>query len=186
MVCNTLQSGFDGGADFIHGHGGLKAGDNVALAVDEELGEVPLDVTVVLIVLVHLLDDAVQNQSSRAVETLKPGVGGKPLVERDGVLAVDVDLGILREGDPETAGAEGVDLFIGSGSLIGELVAGEVENLKTLVLECVVNLLELLILGGVKPQPVAVLTTITTLPAKSESATSAPLRVLTVKSYRFM
>ena len=41
-----------------------------------------------------------------------------------------------------------MDLFIGTGSLIGKLVAGEVENFKTLVLECVINLLELLILGG--------------------------------------
>ena len=143
-----LQNGFDLGLDLVHGGGGLHALDDVALAVDQELGEVPLDVAVVLVVLVHLLDDAAEHQTHGAVEALKAGVLGQPLVEGDGVLAVDVDLGKLREGDAEAAGAEGVDLLVGAGGLIGKLVAGEVQDLQTVVLVGVVDLLQLLVLGG--------------------------------------
>ena len=41
-----FEGGFDGGDDFggVGGGGGFEAGDGLAVAGDEELGEVPLDV----------------------------------------------------------------------------------------------------------------------------------------------
>ena len=44
--------------DLLHVGRGLKTGDHVALAVDDELGEVPLDVGVLLLILVDLLEKA--------------------------------------------------------------------------------------------------------------------------------
>ncbi len=61
----------------IHGFGRLKPGNDLAFPVNQEFREIPLDIAVVLIILVHLLDDASQHKGHRVhTETGKRGVEG--------------------------------------------------------------------------------------------------------------
>lgn len=116
--------------------GGLEPGHDLAAAVDEELGEIPFDAAVMLVVLVCLLDDAGKHHAHGGhAEALKLGIGGQPAVQGNGVVAVDLHLGEPGEGGAELNGAEGVDLLVVAGSLTAELVAGEIQDLEALILE---------------------------------------------------
>ena len=66
----------------------------------------------------------------------------EPDEERVRVVAVDVDLGEHREGDPVVALAEGRDLGLVARLLVAELVAGEAEHGEALGGVGVVQLLE--------------------------------------------
>ena len=52
--CRSLQKLFYAGSDLFHLGGRLEAGYYVSAAVNDELGEVPLDVGIVLVILVDL------------------------------------------------------------------------------------------------------------------------------------
>ena len=96
--------------DFFGGHGGSKARDYVAITVHQKLREVPFDFAAKKAALL-LFQVSVQRMLA---------------------LAVDLDFGKLREGHVVIQPAEADDLSLGAGSLIAELVAGEVEDLKPL------------------------------------------------------
>ena len=86
--------------------GGVAAGD-VAVAVDEELSEVPFD----------------------ALRPEEAGAGGlEVLVERVGFGAVDFYFGEERECDVVLQAAEVFDFVGAAGFLVAELVAGEGED----------------------------------------------------------
>ncbi len=103
------EGGFDGLGDFrgVGGDVGLEAGDGVAVFVEEELGEVPLDF---------------------AGEFGVGGVAGEELVKRGLVVAGDGELGHHGEAHVVLFGAEGLDLFVGAGFLAGEVVGGDAND----------------------------------------------------------
>ena len=76
----------------------FKAGCDIPVAVDQEFREVPLDIPVVLIILVHFLYDAAHHERHRPFsESLESGVRSQPAEQRDRVSPVHVNLGKLRE-----------------------------------------------------------------------------------------
>jgi len=103
------QGRFDGCDHFrrIGGGGGFKAGDGVAVAVEEEFGEVPLDF---------------------AAEFRIGGLVGEELIERRLVVAFYGELGHHGEADVVLLGAEGLDLRVGAGLLGHEVVGGHSDD----------------------------------------------------------
>lgn len=95
-------------------------GDDITLAVDEILLEVPN----------HVAGDVILR------------VGGKPFVERMLVVALDGDLGEQVEGYVELVGAEGLDLLVGSRLLVAEVVGREGQDPKAFVLVLAVDRLQ--------------------------------------------
>ena len=70
------------------------------------------------------------------------------LVDLAGVGSVDVDLGKERELGPIGVAGEGLDLGVGAGLLAHELVAGECEDLKSLLTILVAQVHQLRIVLG--------------------------------------
>ena len=116
----------DVGADLAGLGGRPVAVEYQAVTTDQELGEVPLD-------------HAAEHAALLALE---------PLVQRVGVLAVDLDLGEHGERDAVLLLAEGGDLVLGAGLLPAELVAREPEDGEALVGIAVVDPLEAGVLRG--------------------------------------
>src|SRR5207253_3116665 len=100
---------------------------DVALAVDEELGEVPLDRL------------GAQQSRLRLLEIL---------VDRRGRGAVDIDLGEKRKLHAVVELAELRDLLLAAGLLRAELIAWKAENLEAARLQFFVQRLESLVLRG--------------------------------------
>lgn len=112
------------------GGGGSPAVDDLAIAADEELFKVPLD--------------ALEAKQARLL-------GLEPLVQRRGLVAVDVNLCHDGEGDAVVELAEALDVVVGAGLLAGELVAWEAEDDKVvgvLLGDALVDLLEAGVLAG--------------------------------------
>ncbi len=139
--------GFDDALpNLLHVLGGLETLDNVTFAVNKELCEVPLDVCLIAELLVVCSGEGVKecilDALSKAFERLLCCE-----VNEEGicVVAVYIYLLELREVGSELHGAEFVDLVRGAGSLVCELVAREVKDLKSLILKLFVHFLKRLI-----------------------------------------
>ena len=126
----VVQCRFDGGDDLgrVGCDGRLEAGDGFAVAIEDEFGEVPLDV---------------------AADLRIDGLVGEVLVERGLVGALDGDLGHHGEGYVVFFAAEGLDLGVGAGLLIGEVVGGDADDDEAAVLVLFVDRFEGLVLRGV-------------------------------------
>src|SRR6056297_576516 len=107
-----LQQGFDVLAEVFGFGGGRVALDDFTLAVNQELGEIPLDA------------GTAQGAAGGCLEVLE---------QRVGIAAVDVDLAEHGEGDAVVELAEFADVCVAAGVLAAELVAGEAEHLKTAI-----------------------------------------------------
>ena len=68
------------------------------------------------------------------IEACKAFLLLEPSIERQLILAIDLNLAKTGELRVETQGAELLNFLVGARSLCAELVAGEVENFKPLVL----------------------------------------------------
>lgn len=145
----SLQGGLDGGADLVHAVGGLEAGDEPALAVYQELGEVPHDVGLVAELPVVLGRELLEARCLEALAEALEGSFGRE-VHEEGRCCLPVDVNLLELGElgAELQGAELVDLLVRPGRLTGELVAGEVEDLEAPVAEVGIDPLEVLVLWG--------------------------------------
>src|SRR4029078_1541996 len=86
--------------------------DGMALAIDQELGEIPFDAF-----------------SSENAGLFIP----QKTIERMGVGAVDIDFRKHREFDGVAGFAKALDLRIGARFLMSELIAWKTEHLKSLV-----------------------------------------------------
>ena len=128
--------------------GGWETLDNGAVARDEELGEVPLDVTLFF----HALADGLEQR--RRGLGLQPlvlfGRGLRLQVFIDGVRfrTVNVDFLHQREGHAVVEAAELGNLLVGAGFLMGELVAGEAEDDQPLVSILLVKGFQSVVLRG--------------------------------------
>ena len=109
LLFYLLQLIYNGILDGSDGRGlCVEARDHIALAVDDELGEVPRDTARFLFL--------------------------EPNIEWRGIGAIDIDFGELRECDVVGLSAEVVYIIIATGSLAAELVAWEVEDCEALAL----------------------------------------------------
>ena len=116
--------------------------------VDEELGEVPLDIALLLVVRVGLAEHLVEDwgEGMALVPAGKTALLLQETEERVGIVAVDLDL--PETGEVGTVGefAEIVDRLIGTGGLLAKLVAGEIEDFKALGVIFLIEGFEFLIL----------------------------------------
>ncbi len=109
------------------GHFGIITPEDCPVASHQEFGEIPAD---------GGLGNA--------------GVAGfQVFVKRMGVAPVDVDFGKGLELGLEIDGTESGQLLVGFGGLSRELVAREIEDFKTLVMELLVQFLQSVVLLGV-------------------------------------
>jgi len=97
--------------------------NHFAVAVDEEFGEVPWDLTSFLRFLV-----------------VKLTVGAQVTVDGVGVGAIHFDLGEHRELDTVRISSKGLDFSLGAFFLFFELIAGECENFEALAAELLMDL----------------------------------------------
>ena len=114
--------------------GRLETSNDIAIAVDEELGEVPLDVGSLAPTWVHLVEHLFETWSQlvvgiKALEALLLLQIGE---QRRCVLTIDLNLGELWELNVIVGCAELVNLGLCAGSLLTKLIAREVENGETL------------------------------------------------------
>ena len=133
-----------------HVVGGLEAGYDVAFAVDEELGEVPLDVGLLGEVGISLGQHVVEQWGELValVEAFEAFLLLEPGVERHLVGSIHVSLGELGEFGAVGELAELGDFLVGSGCLLPELVAGEIQDFEPAFMEAFVHGLEGFVLGS--------------------------------------
>ena len=119
----------------------LEACDHVAIPVNDELGEVPLDIRLFGPVWIGFGEHLFQKRLVLVLtEPFKALLGLQIGVERQLVLTVHFRFLHLREGGVEVHGAELMDLLVRAGSLPAELVAGNVQNLQAFVVVIAVQL----------------------------------------------
>ena len=130
--------------------GRLEAPDDVSLPVDQKLGEIPLDVAVLLIVGIRLLHDG----SDLLAEGMGRIEAGKALlcfqerVQRILPRPVDFDLAEPGELGSIVHSTDPVDLVDLLGRLLSELVAREIEDFKASIPVFLIELLQLGVLRG--------------------------------------
>lgn len=131
----------DGRRDFRR----LEALDDRAVAVDEELREVPLDAVAFEVLREVLLENILEHCGVRMllVESLEAFLLREVLEERLGRFAADIALLEDLERHAVVVAAELLDLFVAARILCGELVAREAEDFKALVFVGEVELLQL-------------------------------------------
>ena len=122
---------------------GLETGNNLSFLVNQEFGEVPLDIGLLLVVWVSFAQHVVQNWSDGVVHipTCKPLLLLQELIQWLGILAVYLYFLKAWEFGAEGQFAELMDAFVRSRSLLSKLVAGEVENFEALAMILLVKLL---------------------------------------------
>ena len=92
IVHQNLQSSLNSFLNLLHADSRLESADNIALTVNEELGEIPLDVVIVLVVLVHSPENAAHSQSLWAfAEAGERSVICEELEQRESIIALNVD-----------------------------------------------------------------------------------------------
>ncbi len=113
---------------------GLVALQDLAVATDKELGEVPFDVRLLVVLGIALAQHLVHKFARLVVqvEALKALLLLQVGKERRLSGAVHIDLVKLRELNVVGCRAELMNLFNRARSLLAKLVAGEVENFQTL------------------------------------------------------
>ena len=136
-----LQCIFDVGFDVGNLDGRLVTLQHLTVAADEELGEVPLDVAVLVVVGIALAKHVVYPLTYGIVDikASKAFLCFEPREERMGLLAVDINLIELGELDVVLQRTELMDLLNGARCLFPKLIAGEVENLKATLMELLVE-----------------------------------------------
>ena len=145
----SLEKLFDLLFDVFDIVGGFEASHDVSLPINEEFGEVPLDIVALTPIGRGLVEHAFENgrelvvgiKAGEAFLLLEEGVEGKF------VGAVDVRFFELREFHAKLHGAELVNLLVAAGSLSAELVARDVENFQSLSAMRFVERFEFVILG---------------------------------------
>ncbi len=109
-----------------------------AIAVNEELGKVPLDLTALLILWIDFAQHSIKNGCYLVahIEARESLLALQVLVQRDCTFAVDIHLSKLGKLGSKLELADFVDLLNRLRSLSIELIAGEVQDLKTLLPIC--------------------------------------------------
>ena len=116
--------------------GRLKTAHDLAFAVNQELCEVPLDVGLRCVIGICLGEHLVQQFGERMLgcEAGKASLARQPFVDGMGILAVHFNLRHQGEGDAMILAAKLLDLLVGTGFLMPELVARETDDDQSAVL----------------------------------------------------
>ena len=135
---------------FYHGIAGLKALQDGAVPGDKELGEVPFDPGLGSVVRIPGQQIGVEFFSFRCLGVQPPEsfAHHQMAEQRGGIFPGDIGFAEAGKGGVVVQGAEPVDLIPGSRSLVAELVAGEVQDLKSPAVETLVQIFKCLVLGG--------------------------------------
>ena len=135
-------------SDVLYLLGRFKAWDDHAALVGEELGEVPFDVSLLLIVGILFAEHVVEDVGDGVfhIPSGKSFLLLQELVERVGIGAVYLEF--LESGELRAVSglAEVVDGLVGSGSLLSELVTGKIKNLKSLAMIFLVEFFQFFVL----------------------------------------
>ena len=135
VLQNKLEQRFDLLLDQLHVGSGFEACYHSSLAIDQKLGEIPLDVGIIFVVWVSFAEHIVEQRSNFVIEVktsewlLLFQVGE----QRRSFRAVDIDFLKLRELSTKIELAETVDFLFGARSLLAELVARKIENFQSLL-----------------------------------------------------
>lgn len=142
------EQSLDSGTYVRHGYSGLETTHHTAIAVDEKLGKVPLNVGTAVVEAVLGTKHLVKPCSKRVggVEALESSLALEPLPHGRNAVAIDVHLGHLHKRDTVGASAEGMNVGIAARGLCAKLVARKVNNFKSTTLKAVVDLLQGLVL----------------------------------------
>ena len=124
------------GLNVVHLVRGLVALDDTAVARNEELGEVPFDVGILVVVGVFLAKHVVQQLAQAFVEIEAAETFLCLQIGIEGVFVRTVHLNFVElwELDVEVSRAELVDFLNGAGCLFAELVAGI--SVRAITLSC--------------------------------------------------
>ena len=135
---------------FVERCGGFEPLNHVAFLVDEELGEVPLDVGGGPPVGTALVEDFNENGGDGVlrVEIDKALFGFEVGIERQLVGAVHLGLGHAGEEGLEAQRAYRVNFLVAARGLAAELVAGNVDDLEAFDSVLLVEILDFLVLGS--------------------------------------
>ena len=128
--------------------GGREALDDGAVARNEELGEVPLDVAVFLHALADGLEQCRRGLGFQTLVLLGRGLCLQVLIDGVRFRTVDVDFLHQGEGHAVVEAAELGDLLVGAGLLMCELVAREAEDDQPLVFVLLVESFQPVVLRG--------------------------------------
>ena len=136
--------------DMLNLLGRLVTGNDHAALVDEELGEIPLDVGFLHVVRVFLGKHIVEDVSNGVlhIPAGKAFLLREVLEQRVGIVAIDLHLLEAGELCAEIQLAELMDGLISARGLLAKLVAGEVQDDELLRAVFLIEFLKLLILGS--------------------------------------
>ena len=145
-----VQPLFDSLSDDIEACGRLEAGYNLTLLVNEELGEVPLDIGTLLVVRISLAQHLVENRVERValVPTSKALTFFQKFEERGSIVSVYLDLLVALELCAVCKLAELMNAFICTRGLLTKLVARKIKYFETLRMIGLIKFLQFLILRG--------------------------------------
>ena len=143
-----VQPLFDCLSDDIEACGRLEASYNLTLLVNEELGEVPLDISTLLVVRISLAQHLVENRVERMtlVPTSKALTFFQEFEERGSIVSVYLDLLVALELCAVCKLAELMNAFISTRGLLTKLVAREIKYFETLSMISLIKFLQFLIL----------------------------------------
>ena len=143
-----LQHRLDIFLDVFGRGGGRKAFDDRAVAVDEEIGEVPLDVALLRDTLADSLEKGGSSLGLEAVVLFGRGLLLHIFKNGFSVWSINLAFGHQREGDSVIEAAEFRNLPVRTRFLAGELVAREADNHQPLLLVLLIEGLQPVILRG--------------------------------------
>ena len=128
----------------------LEACHYLTLLVDQELGEVPLDLSTLLIIGVCLGQHLVENRIERMglIPAGKALLALEELIQRIGIVAIHLQLLEAGEIGAIIELAELMDRLVCAGSLLAKLIAREIQDLKALCVICLIKFLQLCIGGS--------------------------------------
>ena len=112
----------------------FKTGNDLTFLVDEEFGKVPLDVCFLLVVRISLGEHVVEDVGNGVlhIPACETFLFLEEFEEGVGIVAIDLDLLKAWEFRSEVEFAELVDALVCTRGLLAELVAREIEDLKSL------------------------------------------------------
>ena len=128
----------------------LEACHYLTLLVDQELGEVPLDLCALLVIGISLRQHLVENGIERMglIPASEALLALEELIQRIGIVAIHLQLLEAGEVGAIVELAELMDRLVCAGSLLAKLIAREIQDLKALCVICLIKFLQLCIGGS--------------------------------------
>lgn len=126
----------------------FKTAQHFAIGTYQELSKVPADIVIPggLFVGLGRHDGHQTHQRMLQAEFLYAGLSLKPLVKRNGIFAVHINLLEAGELGAKTQCAEFLNFLVGARRLAAELIAREIQNFQTLRAVLIVKFIQVVVL----------------------------------------